>query len=56
MKLMNDKREQFETVIEQKVVKLHKKMEAMEAHRSSTYQQIDKFFEDVIEKAKARCI
>lgn len=55
MKMMNDKREQFETILEQKMTKLVKKLEIMESHKHCSFQQIDGFFEELVLRARSRC-
>eukprot|EP00347_Sterkiella_histriomuscorum_P006037 403354304 len=55
MKLMNEKREQFESLIESKMEKVLRKIENIDKHKLSTYDQIDKYFEELIKKAKQRC-
>lgn len=48
MKLMNDKREHFETIIETKLDKVLKKLDVLENNQKATFEQIDKVFEEVI--------
>ena len=54
MKLMNEKREQFEVVISRKREKILKKIEDLDVHRKETFDQIEDFFQQVVEKVKAR--
>lgn len=54
MKLMNDKREYFEQIINKKRDKLLKKIDDLDSHKHHTFDQIDTLFADVIERIKAR--
>ena len=55
MKLMNDKRDHFESIIESRLQKVLKKLDSMEGSKKKSWEDIDKVFDEVIEKAKARC-
>ncbi len=55
MKAMNNKREHFETLAEQKREKIIKKLEELNDNKDKTFDQIEKYFEELIQKARQRC-
>jgi hypothetical protein len=54
MKMMNDKRELFEKILSRKRDKVIQKIADLEEKKENVYLDIDKFFNKIIEKAKAR--
>ena len=48
MKAMNNKREYFESLADQKKDRIIRKIEDLDKHKEKTFDQIDKYFEELI--------
>jgi gas vesicle protein len=55
MKLMNDKRESWDKILSRKRDKVVQKIADMDMHKEKVFDDMEKFFNQIIEKAKARC-